>query len=214
MTRRLMKTALLGGAALLALGFGVVPVAAATTDTSSSDSTSSSSSVGPTSESTTTTAEFDTDPNATITLSSAPNISFGKNITPNGPTNGKYTAVSVDNPIGVSNPGLGSGWSVQVKNSAFTDTTGDTLTGAVLDLAAPTVAAANTGNPSAKPDGMSLSLNGTDANEILLSAPLKGGLGIWDGSYSPAGVTLAVPAGQMGGTYTSTMTWQLSDTPE
>lgn len=213
MTRRLMKTALLGGAALLALGFGVAPVLADTTDTSSSDS-SSSSSVGPTSESTSTTAEFDTDPNATITLSSAPNISFGKNITPNGPTNGNYTAVTVDNPIGVSNPGLGSGWNVQVKNTPFTDAAGDTLSGAVLALASPTIAAANTGNPSAKPDGMSLSLDGTNANEILLSAPLKGGLGIWDASYSPSGVTLAIPAGQMGGTYTSTMTWQLSDTPE
>src|SRR5699024_10563760 len=55
MTRKLMKTALLSGAAILALGLGIAPAAAATTDASSSSS--SASSAGPTAQTTTTSAD-------------------------------------------------------------------------------------------------------------------------------------------------------------
>ena len=218
MTRRL-KISLLSSLAVLGLGAGfiaAVPAVAATTDTSStSASSSSSSSAGPTSQTTTTTAEFDTSPTAAISLDSAPNIGFGTNVTPNSKANGSYKAVTADNPVQVSNPGLPSGWSVQLKNTAFTDTAGDTLGGAVLSLGAADVAAANTGNPSTAPTaGASTSLNGTGTNQIVFSAATKGGLGVWTADYGLADINLAVPAGQLGGTYTSTMTWQLSDTPQ
>lgn len=211
MTRKLMKVAIAGGAAALALGLGVIPAIAATTDGTSSMSSGSS---GPVSQTTTTTAEFDTSPNAAIALDSAPNIGFGANITPNGKTDMVYSATTADNPVEVSNPGLASGWSVQVKNSAFADAAGDTLKGAVLSLGAPSVAAANTGNPSAAPVADALKLDGTGTNALAFSAAAKGGLGIWDAEYGLASISLAVPAGQLSGTYSSTMTWQLNDTPQ
>lgn len=213
MTRKLMKkAALLSGVAALALGIGAVPAFAATTDTSSSASDSSSS--GPTSQTTATTAEFDTSPNATIALDSAPNIGFGANATPNGKLDMTYNATTADNPVEVSNPGLPSGWNVQVKNTVFTDAAGDILKGAVLSLGAPDIAAANTGNPSTAPTASAFKLDGTGTNAVVYSAAAKGGLGIWDANYGLAEVSLAVPAGQLGGTYTSTMTWQLNDTPQ
>jgi len=46
------------------------------------------------------------------------------------------------------------------------------------------------------------------------TAAAKGGLGVWTADYSLGDINLAVPAGQMGGVYTSTLTWQLSDTPQ
>ncbi|MFD1548536.1 WxL domain-containing protein [Levilactobacillus fuyuanensis] len=213
MTRKLMKkAALLSGVAALALGIGAVPAFAATTDTSSSASDSSSS--GPTSQTTTTTAEFDTSPNATIALDSAPNIGFGANATPNGKLDMTYNATTADNPVEVSNPGLPSGWNVQVKNTPFTDAAGDTLKGAVLSLGEPDIAAANTGNPSTAPTASAFKLDGTGTNAVVYNAVAKGGLGIWDANYGLAEISLAVPSGQLGGTYTSTMTWQLNDTPQ
>lgn len=213
MTRKLMKATLLCGVAALALGIGAVPAYAVTTDTSSSDSDSSSS-VGPISQTTTTTAEFDTSSTAAIALDSAPNIGFGANATPNGKIDMTYNATTADNPVEVSNPGLPSGWNVQVKNTPFTDAGGDTLKGAVLSLGEPDIAAANTGNPSTAPTASAFKLDGTGTNELIYSAVAKGGLGIWDANYGLAEVSLAVPAGQLGGVYTSTMTWQLNDTPQ
>ena len=211
MTRKLKRAALVSGVAALALGLGIAPVYAATTDASSS---SSASSAGPTSQTTTTSADFDMNPNAAIELDSAPNIAFGTNITPNGKIDMSYSATSVDKPVEVANPGLGSGWSVQVKNSAFTDTTGDTLKGAVLSLGEPDVAAANADNPSTAPTAAAVKLDGTGNNVEAFNAAAKGGLGVWNSEYGIAEIVLAVPAGQMPGTYTSNMTWQLNDTPQ
>jgi len=212
MTRRL-KVSLLSSLAILGLGVGfasALPAAAATTATSSSSGSSSAT----TTENTTTSADFTTDPNAAVSMDSAPNISFGSNPAPNGKTNGSYVGVSADNPLEVSNPGVPTGWSIQLKNTPFTDTTGDTLEGAVLSLGDSTVAAANTGNPSAVPTASSTPLDGGSANQIVLSAPAKGGLGVWDATYVPNKISLSVPAGQLGGDYTSTLTWQLSVTPQ
>ncbi|MFC6261393.1 WxL domain-containing protein [Levilactobacillus fujinensis] len=217
MTRKL-KITLFSALAVLSLGTGLTaaaPVYAATTDTSStSASTTSSTSSSTTTQTTTTSAEFDTDPNATISLDSAPNIGFGKNVTPNGKTNGSYTAMTADNSVEVSNPGLASGWNVQLKNTPFTNAAGDTLGGAQLTLGTPEVAAANTGNPSTAPVGTNSPLNGNGTSQIVLAAAAKGGLGVWNSEYSLGNINLTVPAGQVGGTYTSTLTWQLSDTPQ
>lgn len=226
MTRR-FKISLLSSLAVLGLGVGLagaLPVAAATTDTSGSGATSSSATTGSgpsssssavTTQSTTASAEFDTPTGAAISLDTAPNITFGKNVTPNSKVNGSYEAMTTDNPIEVSNPGLASGWNVQLKNSTFTDTTGDTLSGAVLALSSADVAAANTGNPSAAPISSSdSSLNGSGTNQIILSAAAKGGLGVWTSEYPLTDINLSVPAGQVSGTYSSTLTWQLSDTPQ
>lgn len=210
--KRSLRVTLLSGAAALILGLGgaAVPAFAATTDTSSSSSSSSSSAV--LSQSKQVTSELDTDPNAAISLDSAPNIDFGKNPTPNSAKNAVYNALTADAAVQVSNPGVASGYSVQVKNSPFVDAAGDTLGGAVLSLGAPSVEAANSGNPSAAPVPSALSLKGDGANALLLKAPAKGGLGVWSSDFSLGEITLAVPAGQLGGSYSSTLTFQLSDT--
>ncbi|MCI1553511.1 MAG: WxL domain-containing protein [Levilactobacillus sp.] len=216
MTRRL-KVTLLRSLAVLSIGVGLVgaaPALAATTDTSSSSDSSSSSSSAVTSDSTTATAEFDMSPNAAISLDSAPDIGFGANIAPNSKSNGSYTASTLSAPLEVSNPGLSSGWTVQLKNTPFTDADGDTLGGAQLTLGTADVAAGNSGNPSTAPTQDSAPLTGSGDNQVVFSAPAKGGLGIWDSSYAMDNVNLTVPSGQLPGTYTSTLTWQLSDTPQ
>ncbi|WP_225893645.1 WxL domain-containing protein [Levilactobacillus wangkuiensis] len=215
MTRRL-KVSLLSSLAILGLGIGfagALPAAAATTDTSSSSDSSSSSSAT-TMENTTTSADFTMDPNAAVSLDSAPNISFGSNPAPNGKVNGNYFSTTVDNPLEVSNPGVATGWSVQLKNTPFTDTAGDTLNGAVLSLGDASVDAANEGNPSATPIATISPLEGGSINQLVFAAEAKGGLGVWDATYAPAKVNLTVPAGQLPGDYTSTLTWQLSETPQ
>lgn len=213
MTRRL-KVTLLRSLAVLSIGVGMVgagPALAATTDSSSS-SASSSSAV--TNDNTTATAEFDMSPNAAISLDSAPDIGFGSNIAPNSKSNGSYTASTLSAPLEVSNPGLASGWTVQLKNTPFTDAAGDTLGGAELSLGNASVAAGNSGNPSTAPTAATAPLTGTGANQVVFSSPAKGGLGIWDSDYTLDDVNLTVPSGQLPGTYTSTLTWQLSDTPQ
>lgn len=208
--KRSLRVTLLSGAAALILGLGgaAVPAFAATTDPSSSSSSSSAV----VSQSKKVTSELDTDPNAAISLDSAPNIDFGKNPTPDSAKNAVYNALTADAAVQVSNPGVASGYSVQVKNSPFVDAAGDTLGGAVLSLGAPSVEAANSGNPSTAPVPSALSLKGDGANALLLKAPAKGALGVWSSDFSLGEITLAVPAGQLGGSYSSTLTFQLSDT--
>lgn len=138
---------------------------------------------------------------------------------PDTKVNGSYAATSVDNPVEVSNPGLASGWNVKVSNTAFlnsdaTATAGDgaKLGGAVLSLPAATSAAANTGNPSGAPTATAVSLQGDGTDQLVLSAAANAGLGVWDSTYAPSDINLAVPAGQEPGSYTSTVTWTLGDT--
>ncbi|GEO75301.1 hypothetical protein FD30_GL000625 [Levilactobacillus namurensis DSM 19117] len=208
--KRRLRTILLTGAAALVLGLSglAVPALADTTTTTSSSSTPT------TSQSTTASETFTNPTDASISLDSAPSIGFAGAITPNTKSNESYTATSADNPVEVSNQGLGSGYNVQVANSAFTNAAGNTLGGAVLSLGAPEVAAANTGNPSAAPVASAVTLKGDGTNSLLLDAPVNGGLGVFDADLDLADVTLAVPAGQLPGTYTSNLTFTLGDTAQ
>jgi len=206
--KRSLRVSVLTGVAALVLGLGGVAVPAFADITSSSSSSASST----TTQSKSITATFNTDPTATISLNSAPNIGFGANATPDTTSNEVYTATTADAPVSVSNPGLASGYNVKVQNSAFTNADGDTLGGAVLSLGAPDVEAANVGNPSPAPTASAVTLSGNSADSLLLSAPLKGGLGVFNSNFGLANVTLAVPAGQLGGAYSSTLTYTLGDT--
>ncbi|WP_318635800.1 WxL domain-containing protein [Levilactobacillus brevis] len=49
---------------------------------------------------------------------------------------------------------------------------------------------------------------------MIWSAPQNGGLGQWSATYAANTVQLVVPAGQLAGRYTATLTWQLDDTPQ
>lgn len=211
--KRSLRITLLSGAAALILAFGgaAVPAFADTTDASSS-STSASSSSAVTSQTTQATETLNPIPNASISLTSAPNIGFAATVVPDTKDNQTYTATSADNPIEVSNEGLPSGYNVQISNSQFADATGDQLGGATLSFGAPTVESANSGNPSAAPTASAVKLLGNNTNSLLLSAPLKGGLGVFDANFGLADISLAVPAGQLAGSYTSNLTFTLGNT--
>ena len=71
-----------------------------------------------------------------------------------------------------------------------------------------------TREPSATPIATISPLEGGSINQLVFAAEAKGGLGVWDATYAPAKVNLTVPAGQLPGDYTSTLTWQLSETPQ
>ncbi|CAJ1225514.1 cell surface protein [Levilactobacillus zymae] len=203
--KRTLRVSLFSGIAALLLGLGAaVPASAATAGTTSA----------------TTNAATDFTPtNEPLNLDSAPNFTFAATTVPDTKTNGSYNPSTIDNPVEVSNPGLASGWNVKVANTEFknSDTTatagdGAVLGGAVLNLSAPTAAAANAGNPSSGPTTSAIKLSGDGTDQLVLSTAANEGLGVWDSSYVPGDVTLDVPAGQEPGSYTSTMTWTLGDT--
>lgn len=199
MMKRGLRVGLLGSAAvLLSLG-GLVQPALAAGDT-----------VKP--ATTTATAEL-TAGDGTVALTQTPDIDFGQHAAPNGSAKGAFTAKTVSAPIEVNDPGIGKGWNLQVSNTAFTDaTSGAQLQGAQLGLGVGAVKATNADNPSTAPTGQKVTLNGDSQNQTILTAPNKGGLGTWQTTYQPADVTLTVPAGQLAGKYSSTLTWQLGNT--
>ncbi|GEO69489.1 WxL domain-containing protein [Levilactobacillus acidifarinae] len=205
--KRTLRVSLFSGIAALLLGVGVaVPASAATTTTGTTQSTTNA------------TTDF-TPSTQPLNLDSAPNITFAATTVPDTKANGSYEPTTVDNPVEVSNPGLASGWNVKVANSEFknSDTTatagdGTVLGGAVLTLPAGLASAANEGNPSVGPTGSSVKLDGSGTSQEVLSAGANDGLGVWDATYAPADVNLAVPAGQEPGNYTSTLTWTLGNT--
>jgi len=147
------------------------------------------------------------------TLDTVPNLDFGENSTPNTQS-GRYSATTVDQPLQVTNPGLTSGWAVQLKSAGFTDQLGDTLRGAVLSLGAPAIMSLNTSNSSTPPTANQVNVDGSGSDQVIWSAPQNGGLGQWSATYAANTVQLVVPAGQLAGRYTATLTWQLDDTPQ
>lgn len=195
--KRILKNSLLIGAAVLgvsSVGIGSSVVKAATTPP-------------------TTNVSADITP-GTITLDSEPAINFGTVASSASDTTYKSTAMTGD--LHVTNPGEATGWSVSVADSPFTDTTSsNTLKGAVLSLDDSTTAplkADATDNVSALPTfNGALTLSGTASN--ILNAPAGAGIGAYTASYGNTDASLMVPAGNAGGSYSSTLTWTLSNAP-
>ncbi|KRL95722.1 WxL domain-containing protein [Levilactobacillus hammesii] len=115
--------------------------------------------------------------------------------------------------VAVNNPGTDDAWSVTVKADNFTKTTGDkgNLLGAVInfDGAAATANGDVKVNPAvaAKPAVTA----GGDAVEIL-SATNGNGVGTWMNRLSND-TNLSINAGNTQGTYTSNLTWTITNTP-
>lgn len=209
-----MKKIWLSSLAVVGLGLGFAAAVPALAAGSSSSSGSSSPSATLTTKDSQATTVFTTT-NPSLTLSKVPNIDFGSNATPNGSTDLSVQAAKVDSDLEVANDGIASGWNVQVMNSAFTDSAANnSLYGAKLSFAAAGVAPANADNASPKPAMSAVSLSGDGQNQLVLSAPVKGGLGIWDTEYALSDFKLSVPAGQLPGSYVSNLTWQLSNAPQ
>ncbi|AJA81168.1 cell surface protein [Levilactobacillus brevis] len=191
----------------VAISLFIISVLAFPVDAAAAQST------GNVDQETATSATVATAVDAVPTLDAVPNIDFGENSTPNTQS-GRYLAATVDQPLQVTNPGLTSGWAVQLKSSGFTDQVGDSLRGAMLLLGTPAIMSPNTGNSSTPPTANQVSVAGSDSDQVIWSAPQNGGLGQWVATYALNTIQLTVPAGQVAGLYTTTLTWQLDDAPQ
>lgn len=151
-----------------------------------------------------------------ITLDTAPNLDFGSQ--PISTTKATYTT-SGSTPIQVTNPGFASGWHVSVSSSKFMN--GDTeLKGAELILNNTTTSAADQTNLSGKAVGLADEAIDADKATIVpggaalsvLNAAAGDGVGVWNSSWDK--VSLDVPAGNVAGDYSATLTWSLDNAPE
>lgn len=153
--------------------------------------------------------------NATITLDSAPDISFGTQ--PVSTTAQTYYASAMKTPVQVTNPGINSGWTAQVSATEFNGDNGTTLKGAKLNLVSTEATAADGTNASTKPETFSVSELGSANKEIMSAADGTQGVGVWqdtlssDSTDSAKGTNLYVPAGNVAGSYKAELTWTMVD---
>lgn len=178
--------------------FAVLPLAAQAADTDTQKDT---------------TAEINLTQDETakeITLEKAPTINLGEHV--NDIASATYKADTVSDLVEVKNPGNTSGWHVGVSATAFqTSAKTSTLRGAALTFEKGNVTAVDTSNASKAPTATGVTLN-TDSQAIL-SADAEEGIGIFRMSHTEDQVSLAVPAGNSAGSYSSTLTWTLNNAP-
>lgn len=201
--------AILGALALAAPASILTAKAATTTTTTPSDAVTATTATSPSPMTKSSTVGLQQ--TGDLTLDSAPDISFGTQALAVGKTT--YTSSTFDDPLHITNPGFPSGWSVTVAGSGFTDTTSNApLKGAALTLSAPTLTADDSSNESTPPTTKS-SVAVSTANAVVADAPAGTGIGAYTGTYAAGAASLYVPAGNIGGSYTSSLTWTLSDAP-
>lgn len=198
--KRLLRNSLYIGAALLglgSLGASTLVTKAATTPTTSTTPETASATLTP----------------GTIMIKSAPSIAFGTVASSADDTS--YTSTSFTSALQVANPGEPTGWSLTLADSPFTTaaTGGLTLKGAALSLTDTTpVTADDSDNVSSLPT-FTGSTSVTSVPATILNAPAGGGVGSFTAKFGSADATLRVPAGNIGGSYTSNLTWTLSNAP-
>lgn len=153
--------------------------------------------------------------NATVTLDSAPDISFGtQSVSTTAQT---YYASAMKTPVQVTNPGINSGWTAQVSATAFNGDNGTSLKGAELNLVSTDATAADGSNESTAPTTASVTKLGA-ANQTIMSAKDGSeGVGVWQDALSSdstdptKGTNLYVPAGNVAGSYKAELTWTMVD---
>ena len=164
-------------------------------------------------------AGTDADGKGGITLKSVPNVNFqGGTISTDAQT---FTADSIDPALVVENAGVDAGWRVQLAAGAFTSSDGNVLKGAELTLAVADAKADINNTISGAADATSF--NGTAsttdgtfsqaASTVLSAASGKQGVGVNTEAFAKDKTTLAVPAGNVAGDYTSKLTWTLATAP-
>lgn len=190
--KRLLKNSLY-------IGAGTLVTKAATTPTTTTTPGTASATLTP----------------GTIAIKSAPSIAFGTVASSADDTT--YASTSFTSGLQVANPGEPTGWSVTLADSPFTTATtgGVTLKGAALSLADSVtgpVTADDTDNVSTLP-----TFTGTtpisSAPTTILNAAAGDGVGSFTAKYDATDAALRVPAGNIGGSYTSDLTWTLSNAP-
>ncbi|MCH4124222.1 MAG: WxL domain-containing protein [Levilactobacillus sp.] len=122
--------------------------------------------------------------------------------------------------VAVVDPGTASGWKVLASNTVMKNddtsiTTGAAaaIQGGTIHYTGATLSSLDSGdaNPATVDnETVSLPTAGTD-NVPVYSANTGNGVGTWLDTFS--GASLTVPAGNAAGSYTSTVTWTLSNTP-
>jgi len=149
-----------------------------------------------------------------IVITSAPDINFGDSnvIGAQALDLSDGTAESAD-PITVENPGLASGWNVAVSGTKFTDgsDSSSTLEGAVFTIGKGEVVADDKTNLTTAPISKSVIVG--ESGQTILSAGENSALGIWHNTHSDQDIQLHIPVGAKPGSYTSTLTWTLTNTP-
>lgn len=151
-----------------------------------------------------------------IKLTEAPKIGF-KSIKMNAGTM-RLTADSIAGKLRILNPGLEDGYTVSASMAKFIDKKSigvseapERLKGAAITIQAGQVAAEDAANQSKVPtasDTVTLNRNNTP----MLMAKKGEGLGIFKVTYN--NISLDIPDGSKPGTYTTAITWTLSDTPK
>ncbi|MGX7015030.1 WxL domain-containing protein [Vagococcus silagei] len=134
--------------------------------------------------------------------------------------------------------GSGAGWNLQIKQSELisnVDGTERILKGAYIDMKLPTIKGTEFNSPDAKgPVDAKYDANYSNKGQFskVITAEKDTGMGTWLAYYNDAGkdevvdaktgkvttpgnhIKLVVPTGGYAGTYTGTVTWALSDSPE
>lgn len=200
--RKLLKNSLLLGGLILGIGSvgaGGYVAKAATTPTSTTTPATATATITP----------------GTITIKSAPSVTFGT--VSSSADDVSYLSTGFTNGLQVSNPGEPTGWTVSLSDTPFTDGTtgGATLKGAGLSLydseTAP-VAADDADNVSTLPT-FTAKTAVSGAPVTILNAAAGAGVGSFTTTYGKNDATLSVPAGNVGGSYTSDLSWTLSNAP-
>ncbi|PMD67866.1 hypothetical protein CBP76_12260 [Companilactobacillus nuruki] len=204
--KKILKNSLFIGEALL--GFGSIGASGMIVKAADTSST--------TPDPPTTTSATATLTPGTITIKSAPSITFGTVASSADDTN--YTSTAFTSPLAVANQGQETGWTVTLAESGFSSTVSGqpSLTGAKLTMGnstkAPTVAAADADNTSTAPI-LTSPLAITNSPATIFKAGAGQGIGTFAATYGSGDANLYVPAGDGGGSYTSTLTWTLSNAP-
>jgi hypothetical protein len=157
------------------------------------------------------TVNLEQDKDAKITLDSAPDLDFGTlNI---GATTINAKAQTVTDKLQVSNPGLESGWNVTVSGTPFKTADGTkTLNGAVISLNG-IVTPNDSDNKGAAPTTQLVKIN--DQGQSIFTAAKEAGIGTWlhTVNANDESAQLDIPEGNVAGSYTSDLTWTLSNAP-
>lgn len=216
--RKLIKgTAVLGAIALGAASTILTAGAATTGTTTGTTTTPTTTTTIPTPMSAapqTTTSDATLTTTTPLTLGAAPTISFGSQLYSVSKQTYASTAIS---PLKITNPGFSSGWTLTAAATPFTSsaTPSSTLQGATFTLdgsSADPITADDSTNVSKGPTYVTPVTLTSTATEIE-GAAAGAGVGAYTTNYDAGDASLYVPAGNLQGAYTSTVTWTLSDAP-
>ena len=145
-----------------------------------------------------------------IQLESVPSIEFG------AISMGSVgTAKTIDGNVKVFNPGLASGWTVQVAMSEFEADNGKHLNGAQLIFSSGLVTPSDgeEGGEENLPVAKNQTLSADNPVSIFV-AQAGTGIGEWQLDFAPSNISLKTPLTNQLGVYESKLSWQLIDAPD